>query len=418
MEKINELSKGTLKSYVNKAYDDAEHHSRKIDAHYHAAAYSEKGSQQEKIHKNKEKKHTEKFNRRDIGIDRAQRRLQETEELEEENLDRFFYTVDGSDKGMYVDAASRTEAIQKVEAKTGKKPVTIKLATDDKPMNENINQFIVSALSDNGSEVKSRIHSELSERITAALDTRKQEIAQSLFVPVQEEVEQIDELSGQTVSNYSKVAAHDKKKQEKDAAYHRGEQEKHEKSHGPMSKELASSHAKHAERSERSASNREMGLVKANKRLNPVKDTEETVNEEDSISSMHRLSDNEHKKLKDKLRKDHPDHKLSSAGVDKNRTIHYQIRKGEEYSRHTLSDKGDRKIQRYFSEESINELSKNTLKSYVKKAVNRVDRHSYLQGKDADKIQNKDVMKKYATNGKLVQKKKVGIERATERLSK
>lgn len=331
MEKINELSKGTLKSYIKRSANDIDKRSFKMGT---SRRFSDKQAEYMKSQN--------KVDKRKDGIKRA------TDKLEEENLDRFFYTVDGSDKGMYVDAASRTEAIQKVEAKTGKKPVTIKLATDDKPMNENINQFIVSALSDNGSEVKSRIHSELSERITSALDTRKQEIAQSLFVPMQEEVEQIDELSGQTVSNYSKVAAHDKKKQEKDAAYHRGEQEKHEKSHGPMSKELASSHAKHAERSERSASNREMGLVKANKRLNPVKDTEETVNED-----------------------------------------------------------------------QLNELSKNTLKSYVKKAVNRVGGHSYLRGKDSDKSHyNKDIMKKYTTNGQIVQKKKVGIERATERLSK
>lgn len=108
--------------------------------------------------------------------------------------------------------------------------------------------------------IESSFNAVMAEKISAKLDVMRQDIAQSMFKNVNEESEQLDELSKSTLSSYATKAKADSKKE-----YEAGRQKQMAASNasGPFDR-IGSSYNKHYAKSDK----RDAGVEKANKRLN------------------------------------------------------------------------------------------------------------------------------------------------------
>ena len=87
-------------------------------------------------------------------------------------------------------------------------------------MNESVKNLIDAIASGDATQTESAFQAVMAEKISAKLEDMRVSVAQSMFTPVQEEVEQIDELSSGAIKNYIKAAKDDKaaNKDEKESA--------------------------------------------------------------------------------------------------------------------------------------------------------------------------------------------------------
>jgi hypothetical protein len=126
--------------------------------------------------------------------------------------------------------------------------------------NMDVQDFINSVATGNAAEAKDTLNNLLSARAFEALETKKVEIAQTLFggYQVEEEVEQIDELKKSTLGSYVKKASSNLSAR----SYDHGEDEHRQYGYGDDDEE-----DKRVDRDEKKIATRQQGINRAATKL-------------------------------------------------------------------------------------------------------------------------------------------------------